>query len=82
MNLISFSLQLLFPDKINSLEKLQEISNHVELLDKVLLDSAMETFSTGLRVCFEQMGVYVCMFIFVIMCCDFVKVSVHAGKYQ
>ena len=57
MNLISFSSQLLLPDKINSLEKLQEIPNRVDLLDKVLLDSAMETFSTDLRVCFEQIGV-------------------------
>ena len=56
--MISFSLQLQLKDKLDSLVKLQEIPNHLELLEKVLLDSAMETFSTGLRVGFGLIGIY------------------------
>lgn len=48
--MISSSVQLPLTDKLDSLVKLQEIPNHLELLEKVLLDSAMETFSTALKV--------------------------------
>ena len=37
--------QLRLREKLDSLEKLQDIPNHLELLEKILLDSAMETFS-------------------------------------
>ena len=60
--MISFSLQLQLKGKLDSLVKLQEIPKHLELLEKVLLDSAMETFSTGLRVSCEHMSTCVCMF--------------------
>jgi len=44
--------------KLDSLVKLQEIPNHLELLEKMLLDSAMKTFSTGLKVIWEQLSTY------------------------
>ena len=54
--MISSSLQLQLKGKLDSLVKLQEIPNHLELLEKVLLDSAMKTFSTSLKVIVVQMS--------------------------
>lgn len=51
--LIILSFQLPLKNKLDSLVKLQEIPNHLELLEKVLLDSAMKSFSTDLKVRFE-----------------------------
>ena len=47
-------MQLHWKGKLNSLTKLQEIPNRLELLEEVLLDSAVETFTTGLQVNYEQ----------------------------
>ena len=40
-------------DKLDSLLDLQRTPNHLELLEKILLDSATESFSTDLGVSFE-----------------------------
>ena len=47
---IYFLLQLKLGDKLASLEELQAIPDHVEVLEKVLLDSAMEAFTSELHV--------------------------------
>ena len=41
-------------DKLDSLLDLQRTPDHLELLEKILLDSATETFSTALGVSFES----------------------------
>ena len=41
--------------KLDSLEKLQKIPNHLEVLEKVLLDSAVEAFTSDLHVSCELM---------------------------
>ena len=51
---MSSSPQLQWEGKLESLTKLQEIPKHLELLEKVLLDSAVETFTIGLQVNYEQ----------------------------
>ena len=46
-------LQLKLQAKLDSLEKLDTIPHHVEVLEKVLLDSAMEAFTSELHVSFS-----------------------------
>ena len=47
-------LQIALQAKFDSLEKLEEIPHHVEVLEKILLDSAMEAFNSELHVSLSQ----------------------------
>ena len=47
-------LQLALQAKFDSLEKLEKIPRHVEVLEKILLDSAMEAFNSELHVSLSQ----------------------------
>ena len=56
-------LQLSLKLKLDSLQELQKLPNHVEVLEKVLLDSAAESFTSELHVSCELMFVAIRVYI-------------------